>query len=183
MGTIKLPAPVKLMIAVMSAPGTPADKARSRLVDRFGPTDLSYGPVPFSWTDYYEPEMGKGLFKSYYSFQKYIDRSEIPAIKIFTNNLESEFASEGKRSINCDPGYIARDKLVLASTKDFYHRMYLSDGIYGEVTLHYRKGEYRFFSWTYPDYREQDFLDFLESARALLVRDLRDGAGNGLSDV
>jgi hypothetical protein len=76
--------------------------------------------------------------------------------------------------VNVDPGYIARDKLVLASTKDFYHRLYLADGIYGEVTLHFRKGVFRFFSWTYPDYKEPSFLEFLTKARAKYMHEIRE---------
>jgi hypothetical protein len=85
------------------------------------------------------------------------------------------FALEGNRRVNIDPGYVARDKLVLASTKDFFHRIYIGDGIFAEVTLHYRKGRYRFFSWTYPDFRDPEFQRFLEKVRAPLVRDARNG--------
>jgi len=173
MGRIKNPSPVKLMIAVMYASGAPAEEVMTLLRQKYGPTDLSHGPVPFSWSNYYAEEMGEGLLKAYYSFKNLIDRSELPAIKLFTNNLEAGYLIDNKRTVNCDPGYISRDKLVLATTKDFFHRLYLGSGIYGEVTLHYRKGAYRFFSWTYPDYREESFLSFLEKSRAYLVRDLR----------
>jgi hypothetical protein len=94
-------------------------------------------------------------------------------MKILSNEIEQRYASGENRVVNIDPGYVARDKLVLASTKDFYHRLYLSDGIYGEVTLHYRKGMYRFFSWTYPDYKDADFLSVLERSRARLVNEIR----------
>ena len=117
--------------------------------------------------------MGNGLLKMYMSFAGLIDREVLPDIKVFTNILEREHLAHGRRTINLDPGYIAQDKLVLATTKDFYQRLYLAHGIYGEVTLHFRKGRFRYFSWTYPDYNDPPFLKFLTKARAKLVKELR----------
>ena len=97
----------------------------------------------------------------------------MPDIKLWTNALEQESAADGKRKTNIDPGYLARDKLVLATTKDFYHRLYLSKGIYGEVTLHFRQGSFRHFSWTYPDYKEEKLHEFLIKARASLAGKIR----------
>jgi hypothetical protein len=118
--------------------------------------------------------MGSGLLKSYCTFEQLTDRETLPEKKNFTNSLEQQGLVLGKRSINLDPGYLARDKLVLATTKDFYHRLYLSEGIYGEVTLHFRKGEFRHFSWTYPDYKEPGFLEFLTKARAGYMHEIRE---------
>jgi len=92
--------------------------------------------------------------------------------------------ANGKRTINLDPGYLAQDKLVLATTKDFYQRLYLGQGIYGEVTLHFQKGRFRYFSWTYPDYSDPPFLDILDKSensagkrasevRVLLIGDMK----------
>lgn len=145
------------------------------LTSKYGKIDRSYGPVNFSWSDYYEKEMGGDLQKYYAVFCDPVDRSLLPSIKKYTNELESRYSENGRRRVNIDPGYIARDKLALASTKDFYHRLYLGEGIYGEVTLHYRKGCFRHFSWTYPDYKEWEFLKFLEMARADLVYNIRRG--------
>jgi hypothetical protein len=173
MGLAKLPQPVKLFIAVMHAPNFNIEQMFHQLKAQFGDIETTYGPIPFSWSDYYSSEMGEGLFKTYIMFHPLIDRSRLASIKCFTNALESECAADEKRRVNLDPGYLARDKLVLASTKDFYHRLYLSDGIFGEVTLHYRLGCFRHFSWTFPDYREENFIAFIEKARAKLVFDLR----------
>ena len=117
--------------------------------------------------------MGVGLKKLYLTFETLIQREALASIKAFTNEIETRYASNGKRRLNLDPGYLAGDKLVLASTKDFYHRLYLSQGIFAEVTLHYRKGCYRYFSWTYPDYKEPAFLEFLEKARAGYMKEVR----------
>jgi hypothetical protein len=173
MGIPQQPQRVKLFIAIMFDGGFDLSVVSARLRERFGEEDFSYGPVDFSWSDYYAVEMGERLKKLYVTYAASIGREALPSIKLFSNSLEQEFAVQGKRFVNIDPGYIARDKLVLASTKDFYHRLYLGDGIYGEVTLHFQKGAFRHFSWTYPDYKEKGLQDLLISARASLVGEVR----------
>ena len=117
--------------------------------------------------------MGPDQRKLYLTFENPIEPRTLPDVKNFTNAIERRLATNGNRCVNIDPGYLTRDKLVLATTKDFFHRLYLRDGIYGEVTLHFRKGRYRYFSWTYPDYREPGFQVFLMKARSKLVHELR----------
>ncbi|MBN1578685.1 MAG: DUF4416 family protein [Chitinispirillaceae bacterium] len=176
MGTASQPSTVKLMIAFLYNEKAPVEGILRKLDERFGERRFSFGPVPFSWTDYYREEMGDALQKFYFTYQTGIDRDTLPAIKTFTNELEYSFTDgRGNRRVNIDPGYVARDKVVLATTKDFYHRIYLADGIFGEVTLHYRKGKFRYFSWTYPDFRDPAVMQFLERVRAPLVKELRDG--------
>ena len=173
MGTPGKPDPVKLLISIMYDERFDAALVLEKLRTRFGDTEYAYGPVAFIWTDYYAPEMGGNLKKRYVCYAKLIERTDLPDIKLWTNALEQESAADGKRKINIDPGYVARDKLVLATTKDFFHRLYLGKGIYGEVTLHFRQGSFRHFSWTYPDYKEEDLRQFLIKARASLVGQIR----------
>ena len=173
MGTPQQPVKVKLFVAVMYQERFSIDAVIERLRSRFGETESVYGPVEFTFTDYYAAEMGERLLKSYACFTSPIERDELPAIKLWTNAFEGEFAEGGKRRVNIDPGYLARDKLVLASTKDFYHRIHLSEGIYGEVTLHFRKGIFRVFSWTYPDFQEEGLQKMLIKVRAGMVGEMR----------
>jgi hypothetical protein len=173
MGTPNEPSPAKLFLAIMHHPATPTDDALDRFSDRFGPVDFSYGPVSFIFTDYYAAEMGAGLVKRYMTFERPIDPGALPEIKHYANGIEAGGAHDGRRVINLDPGYMTNSKLVLASTKDFFHRLYLSNGIHGEITLAFRKGAWCWFSWTYPDYREPGFLSFLTRARASMVGAMR----------
>ena len=173
MGTPRKPDPVKLFIGIMHDERLAIERVLGQLAGCFGETECSYGPVPFSWTDYYAPEMGEKCRKLYLCYAGLIDRDELPSIKVRTNALEQEHAADGRRKVNIDPGYLARDKLVLATTKDFFHRLYLGQGIYGEVTLHFQKGTFRHFSWTYPDYKEEKLQEFLIKARASLVGKIR----------
>jgi hypothetical protein len=168
MGTAQNPLPTALFIAVMYHRRCPIDSVIARLARRFDGCGAPYGPVPFSWTDYYAKEMGGELLKMYLCFSAPFSREDLPSVKIWTNAVEQELAEDGRRTVNIDPGYLARDKLVLASTKDFYHRLYLGQGIYGEVTLHFRQGRYRYFSWTYPDFKEEGLQEFLMREREKL---------------
>lgn len=173
MGTAQTPLQVKLFVALLYDAGASPEDFIRNITDQFGPVDKPYGPVPFSFSAYYAEEMGSNLVKWYATFSTLIQRDRLAAIKIFTNTLEAAALAKGKRRFNADPGYLAPDKLVLASTKDFYHRICVGEGIYGEVTLHFRKGEFRHFSWTYPDYKEPAFLDFLTASRADYMQRIR----------
>ena len=174
MGTASVPHKVQLFFALLYSDRIPVECVLDALDREYGERDRACGPVAFSWTGYYRSEMGTALRKMYFNYRECIDRDRLPAIKIHTNALEKRFSdSTGNRLVNIDPGYVARDKVVLATTKDFYHRLYLADGIYGEVTLHYRRGRFRYFSWTYPDFRDPQVMQFLEKIRAPLVRAIR----------
>lgn len=149
-------------------------KALSLCEKEYGVVDYTFGPLKVSeFTDYYKNEMGNELKKVYMSFEKLIERDRLAGIKNHTNSIESGFLNNKNRSINLDPGYLTNEKLVLATTKDYFHRIYLENGIYAEVTLHYRHGKFRYFSWSYPDYKDARVQIFLEKARAKLVGELR----------
>ena len=77
--------------------------------------------------------------------------------------------SRGIRVANIDPGYLEPSKLVLYSTKNFSHRIYVGNGIFAEVTLIYEHGDFKFLPWTYPDYMWRPNVDFLKSVRANIV--------------
>jgi hypothetical protein len=180
MGTAREPARAKLFLAVMWAEEAEAAEALTAFGEEWGTVDFFHGPVLFDFTDYYAKEMGSTLRKSYYTFAEPVDRGSLPVIKNFTNAIERQHTTAaGCRPINLDPGYLTNDKLVLASTKDFFHRIYLDRGIYAEVTLHYRQGRWRHFSWTYPDYRTEGVCRFLDKARAKLVGETRKRRDHG----
>jgi hypothetical protein len=152
------------------------EMAGTRLEREFGPVELRSPVLPFNYTDYYEAEMGRDIKRQFLSFQRLIDPGSLADIKLFTNQLEEglqgEKASHG-RPINLDPGYLASSKLVLASTKDYSHRIYLARGIYAEVTLRYVKGGFETLAWTYPDYCSKEYMDFFTEVRTLYMKKLR----------
>jgi len=168
MGEIHTPTPVLHFCGAIFAPGIDAAALRSALEAAFGPVGSASPVFPFDQTAYYEREMGAGLLKIFFTFENFIDPGDIARIKIRTNEIEASFVSNGgpARPVNLDPGYISLSKLVLATTKDNYHRIYVRDGIYAETTLQFVGGSFSPFPWTYPDFRKKEYIDFFNTLRA-----------------
>ncbi|MGQ9632316.1 MAG: DUF4416 family protein [bacterium] len=149
-------------------------KVQSDLVEKFGPIDYESETFPFDYTDYYRKEMGEPLHKKFIAFQRLISPDEIAEIKLFTNRVEEEYSVDGRRRVNIDPGYVEMSKLVLPTTKNYAHRIYLGKGIYAEVTLIFQDGEFRPTEWTYPDYRTELYRRIASEIRELYKHQLRE---------
>ncbi len=177
MGRMHTPDPVKLVCGFIFHDQDILRYAVERLQVRLGSIDLHSEIFPFTHTDYYTREMGPELSRLFISFQRLIRCEQLPEIKILTNGLEENLALDApgglKRRINIDPGYLEASKLVLASTKNFSHRIYLGRGIYGEVTLRYRANRFEPLDWTYPDYQDHHLSDFLKQARRTYMGQIR----------
>jgi uncharacterized protein DUF4416 len=173
MGQIQLPSAVLLIVAASSRHEAALGWGRQRCVEHYGPIVLSSDPFEFTETDYYTATMGADLKKQFFAFEQLIDSAELPGIKRQTNELEAEYVGLGRhaepRPLNLDPGYLTPAKLVLASTKDHAHRIYLRDGIFAEVTLVYRGRKWQALDWTYPDYRRDDYQRFFTQCREWLM--------------
>jgi len=165
MGKIHLPAEVKLIMAITFRPDFPLERLFPVLSFHWGEIDLRSPIYDFTHTHYYEAEMGKGLRKQFVSFRRLICPESLPAIKHLTNALEAQFSSEGKRTVNLDPGYVEGSKMVLATTKNYSHRVYIGAGIYGDVQYRFMNGSFRSNDWTYPDYQEPLAIDFFNQVR------------------
>ena len=114
--------------------------------------------------------MGEKLKRQWISFEKPILPDNLADMKIETNNIEDSYAKDKNRIVNIDPGYITPANVILASTKDFSHRIYLSKGIYAEVTTIYRKEGFTKLPWTYPDYLCPTATEFILKARQCLLK-------------
>lgn len=170
MARFKLPEPVLLVVAAFSRHLEALSWVQPRLEAAFGPVALASAAFSFHHTRYYQATMGEGLRKQFLAFRDLIEPDRLADIKQFTINLEAELA-EGNlfpdvRPLNLDPGLLSLGKFMLASTKDQAQRIYLHDGIFAEVTLHYKAGQFEPWPWTYADYREAEVQAFLQEARA-----------------
>jgi hypothetical protein len=173
MGKVKEPLPVKLIASTFAASEELLEEAKVRLGQEFGPIDYESQLLPFEHTTYYAGEFGEGLKRRFVAFEEFVHPGELMEIKLLTNALEMEWAVEGKRRINIDPGYVSYSKLVLATTKNHAHRIYLGQGIYAEVTLHFRDGTFRAWPWTYPDYASPPLIAIFNQIRGIYVKQLR----------
>lgn len=174
MGEIRLPGRVKLITglisrdpALFSSVRKPLERALANKVD------YESRILDFDKTDYYKEEMGGGLKRIFFGFKKLVKLDDIYRIKMRTNAIERRSAKYGKRTLNIDPGYVDLAKLVLFSTKDYTHRICLRNGIYAEVTLHYKDGSFNAWPWTYPDYRSREYLDIFEDIRNIYKEQIK----------
>jgi hypothetical protein len=149
-------------------------QALNALVTDFGPVDFLSAPGAFPYTTYYDDEMGQGILRQTASFLNLVAPGSLAVIKLRTNAIETGLSLDGKRKVNIDPGLLSLENFILATGKNFTHRIYLRDGIYADLTLIYHKGAYGSLPWTYPDYREPEFLHYLGVLRKKL-RLQRDG--------
>ncbi len=177
MAPVRAPEPVLAVASIFSAFPVALEEARSALLERLGPALRELGPFPFTETAYYAGTMGTPLHRRLLAFDRPTEMDALPALKRWTNDLETSFAGRPEfpvaRPVNIDPGYLGPGKLVLASTKDHSHRIYLGQGISGEVTLWFRDGRFETWPWTYPDYASARFRAFFADARAALMERLR----------
>ncbi|HEX4149777.1 MAG TPA: DUF4416 family protein [Pirellulales bacterium] len=161
--------PVAAIVAVISRHDAALEWAVERAVQYWGPVARRSPTFAFRETDYYEPTMGAELGKTFLSFERLADPSELAAWKHATNAWEAEYATLGRhlepRPLNLDPGYITAAKLVLASTKDHAHRIYLGQQMFAEVTLYLKQGGWQHRDWTFPDYRREDYQQFFLAVR------------------
>jgi hypothetical protein len=174
MGRIGVPKPVKLIMSLISSDDRLSHRAIEVLGERYGEVDFTSDILPFDFTDYYFAEMGEGLFRRFVTFHSLIPREHLVRIKQETNGIEEQFAVEGKRRINIDPGYICAEHLILATTKGYTHRPYLGEGIHADLTLIYRGGRFRPLDWTYPDYASSQVREILQGVRKRYVQELQE---------
>jgi hypothetical protein len=183
MGQAAPHSPALLLLAAFSRHEPAVAWAKDRAEKEWGSVALESPRFDFNETDYYESTMGPGLKKVFWAFEQPFDPAALAQTKLLTNIWEEEFARiarDGKimaeggspivepRPLNLDPGYLTVAKLVLASTKDHAHRIYLRDGIFAEITLFYRHGRWEHHEWTFPDYRRGDYQEFFTACRNYL---------------
>jgi len=179
MGAAAAFTPEKLVVGVLQSRPGRRGELLALLGERWGPLDFSSDPFPFTFTDYYDAEMGRPIERFFVSFERLVDPSLLAGIKRETNGIEDRFREEGSRKANLDPGLLSLSRFSLATTKESAHRIPLSEGIYAEITLRYEKGSFRPLAWTYPDFRSERYLALLNEIRARYKAQLAASAAGG----
>jgi len=167
------PEPARLVISCFTRDKEVLVDVARKLSEAFGSLDIVSPWLPFEHTDYYAPEMGSPLFRRFMTFRELIQQDALADIKLFTNDLESQYSTQGKRLVNIDPGYLLAERFVLATGKNYTHRIYLREGIYADLTLIYQKGLFRPMDWTYPDYAGEPIIRFLRCVRERYLYQVR----------
>lgn len=174
MREIRPPIPVKLFIGMLSPEPALFDACIDMLRGEYGAIDYQSEVLPWTNSDFYQDEMGQGILRKFIFFERLLDPGDLSSIKINTTRIEKSLAGQAgnrmRRRINLDPGYVTEAKVVLATTKDYSHRLYIGNGIYAEVTLRYGNKERSFtpFDHTYLDYSSLPYREMFNKARELL---------------
>lgn len=179
MGDIQKAPRVTPLVAMLSSNPAHFEAARVQLEKLLGPVELVSPIFSFQPTMYYAQSMGTDLKRCFFAFERFADPGEMATWKIAANQLEAELkaalAPDGvpNRPVNIDPGYVTGSKLLLASTKDYPHRIYLRDGIYAEITITFRSGKWISHKMTFPDFESGIYDSFLTLVRDGHVRKSR----------
>jgi hypothetical protein len=172
-------APVKLICGVIYKEDALYAKARDILANEWGRVDLESPAFAFDLTDYYEADMGPGLVRKFMSFKALASPETLPDKKIRAIAVEEVLRLESGRAgrpVNIDPGYVTASALVMATAKDFSHRIPLGRGIYAHLELLFTKSGTRTLDWTYPDMRRGPSQEFFREVRRAYLREVRGGA-------
>ena len=169
------PKPAKLLIGLFTRKQERMSDVATDLMESFGPVDLISPLFPFDFTTYYEKEMGSPLFRRIFVFKSLIGQDDLADIKLKTNAIETRFSTDGLRQVNIDPGYLLMERVVLATGKNFAHRIHIGKCIYADLTLIYQKNGYQPLAWTYPDYAHESIRNFLSLVRNKYMEDLKEG--------
>ena len=172
------PQAVKLVLSLIFREKEAGAAALGKIQQKYGPVDFVSASLPFNFTDYYAPEMGESLRRRMASLAPLISPERLAEVKLWTNQLETQDLNERNgRKVNIDPGYLAASKFILATGKDYGHRIYLGEGIYGDLTLIFQKGSFCALPWTYPDYASPPLIRLLNLIRKRYVWQLRNPEG------
>jgi len=168
--------PVKFICGIIASEEHVFEKGEEHLVLHYGSLDYASPLLRFNFTDYYEKQMGKNLKRKFLSFAELLPPEKLSEIKLRTNELEEEIKKELKttrRIVNLDPGYLTPSALIMATAKDFAHRIPLKQGIYAHLELLFGKKDVRTLSWTYPDYKTEEYQSFFREVRRIYLSQLR----------
>lgn len=172
----KFPSHARLLVSAIYREEGRFREALPGLAKLLGPVERTSGTFPFDRTDYYEREMGAPLFRRFVVMERLVPRDALADAKLVAEGLEKELSANGMRMVNLDPGLLTEENFLLATGKNYSHRVYLRDGVFADLALVYRKGEYRPLPWTYPDLASDAVRSFLAEVREEL-RDVRKPEG------
>jgi len=170
--------PVKLVVGVLACDEAALKASHTPLIETYGPADLVSDVYPFDMTEYYVDEAGPNMVRQFLAFEHLVDPGHLATIKHQTNRMEQVLAKQLEtpfpRPVNLDPGVVEPSKLILASTKNFAHRIYIGGRMYAEVTMTYNKGNWETFAFTFPDFKSGRYNEFLSKVRERVVQQQRE---------
>jgi len=170
------PLPVKLVCGLLFRSEDPLERGLDSLKAELGEMDFRSGNLEFSFTGYYEKEMGTPLFRVFVGFHRLIDPVELSTVKTITNRIERSdtLSLHHNRSLNIDPGYLNPTAYILATSKNYAHRIYLGKGVFAQQELLFERSRIRTLDWTYPDYRSIEYQEVLRKIRRIYLDQIKE---------
>jgi len=175
MGVARRPEYCLFFVATLFSSPDTLESALKELHPAFGPVLFTTDPFPWDVSDYYAPELGSPLRRSFVFFAPVVETSGLAEAKVITCGIEDGLAMAGKRRVNLDPGYVTLAKVVLASRKNYSHRINLGRGVFAELELYCEAGGFRPLPYTYLDYRDARNIAIFNDARLRLKNILKQG--------
>ncbi len=173
MGALENQKSVKLVVSLIFKDQRHQKYAETMLKKTFGPIEDITRTLPFDFTDYYQDEFGEPLTRKLICFERLVSKENIAKVKLFSNKLEDRTCLGKDRTVNIDPGYVTEAKLVLLTTKDYTHRVYVGRRIFAESTLFFQEGSFRSWPWTYPDYASSEIISYFNNVRERYVDQIK----------
>jgi len=170
MSTPKIPHPALLFFNIFSKKKDLIILTLNEIKNNYGEFSWLTPFFPFISTRYYEKEFGDNLIRIIAALYNLIEQDRLVETKKFAFQLEKKLAEKGKRLVNIDPGMITAERLILATGKNFTHRIYLGEGIYADLNLIFQKKSFRSLAWTFPDYGSREFISLFNNARDTYLR-------------
>ena len=165
---------VKLIASLFSPREELIHEVINLLAELFGPVDWTSQALFFDRTRYYVREMGWPLHRRFISFQTLIPAEDLIPVKLKTNEIECRYLSGENRLINIDPGYVSAERLILATGKNYTHRIYLGKGIFADLTLVFKRGTFVPLEWSYPDYSDSKMIEIWNRIRERYMNEIRE---------
>jgi len=160
----------RLIVSVVHSSIDALADAVDALEKRFGAVQYETLEAECGSPDLYKEEMGDNLMRRFFSFERPIDRNMLPTVKSICAKIEAQYADKVHdycfRTVNLDPGILTPANLVMAAYREMNHRIYLEDGVFGELTLVWSKGQFVRLPWTDLDYCTDESIDFFCRVRS-----------------
>ena len=176
----QVPPPAKLICGMFARDVGLLFRAADALSRRYGVIDWQSPVLPFEHTRYYAGEFGPDLKRVFFAFSNLVEQGGLAEIKREAFRLERELSKEGRRQVNIDPGLLTAERLVLATGKNFTHRIYIGRGVFADLTLIFKGGFFRPLPWTYRDYASDEALTFWVRVRSAYIDELKRSKPGGI---
>jgi len=150
-----------LFMAVMYSSEELLNKSKSDLIKKYGPIKAEGHVYDFSFTNYYEPEMGKNLKKKFIIFEKEATKEELADVKFFITEIEKKYSNNTGRTVNIDPGYLSETELQLATFKEKSFKEKIHEKVWVHKVLEFNGDEIKQFFHTFADYKDKKNQEFI----------------------